>query len=332
MKSRVRTVRTLHATQDTEVLEIELTGNDMSRRLALKRTRASAPDAVRKRLRHEAKVGMQLNHPHLGAVLDFDVVSGQPTLLIPLVDGVRLDSILAELPKQAPAIPPEYVLSWARDVGAALMYLHTRQTAIIHNDISPSNVMIGHHGHVKLIDFGTSVFPSAPDLSPPDETYGTVGFMAPEQLMGETPGPETDIFALGCIVHYALTGTTPEFSIESAARVRIHSGIEEPIRQLLAKALMFHRKRRLADAEVFATACDTLIDQVGRRPLAWEIGRWTQSIVEQTKLLNRPRKGPADLLLYEVSEHNVDSRRPRRVPTAVHTAHHDSPSSENDDG
>ena len=78
----LRRVRTLHASLHTEVLEVELSSPSRGRRrLALKRAQPDAPDDVRVRLQHEATVGMQLDHPVLGAVLDFDLIHGQPSLL-----------------------------------------------------------------------------------------------------------------------------------------------------------------------------------------------------------------------------------------------------------
>ena len=317
MGPRTRVVRTLYSGRFTEVLEIEHTGQaNIGRRLALKRTRPDAPEEVRQHLLNEAKVGMQLEHPHLGAVLDFDVIGGQPTLLMQLIEGIRLDDIVGFEASDVPSIPLEYVLTWVRDVASALMYLHTpygrRRTRVVHGDISPGNILVSCHGYAKLIDFGNSFVTGAMDGTTVNETVGTAGFMSPEQCRGEPLGPESDVYALGCVMRYALTAKVPGSPLDDTADIDAEVG--GSVGALLKRVTAPDRTQRIANAAALAQACDALINDLGKRPCAWEIGRWTQSLVEQTRSLARPRKTFADLFQYGVSAPSIDIESTQPTP------------------
>src|SRR6185503_10460310 len=107
----------------------------------------------------------------------------------------------------------EIALQVARGLHAA----HAR--GMVHRDLKPENVFLAHDGRVKLLDFGLATLHDAPPTTaqtaePAGEstrtlTGGTAGYMAPEQVRGETVDERADIFALGVVLHEMLAGCRP---------------------------------------------------------------------------------------------------------------------------
>ena len=111
---------------------------------------------------------------------------------------------------------------YVAEISLALEYLHCT-LGVVHRDLKPDNVLIDQQGHIKLTDFGLSVFGLAPgddayDGDEPQAKVGTPDYMSPEVLLGETHGPPVDLWALGCLSFELLTGYTP-FTGESVEEV-----------------------------------------------------------------------------------------------------------------
>jgi serine/threonine-protein kinase len=96
-------------------------------------------------------------------------------------------------------------------VAAGLDAAHA--VGLVHRDVKPANVLLEGEdgsGHVYLSDFGLTLDPSADTrVTDSGEWFGTVDFMAPEQFEGDRPDARTDVYALGCGLHAALTGEPP---------------------------------------------------------------------------------------------------------------------------
>jgi serine/threonine-protein kinase len=92
----------------------------------------------------------------------------------------------------------------------------------VHRDVKPSNVLvrdIGGRDHAYLTDFGIAKAPAAPDsLTRAGSVIGTPGYLSPEQIRGQQPGPRSDLYALGCVMFEALTGQRPFGGDDLAAR------------------------------------------------------------------------------------------------------------------
>ncbi|SEM84315.1 serine/threonine-protein kinase [Paenibacillus sp. OV219] len=152
----------------------------------------------------EAGLLMRLNHPHLPLIIDYFPPDqhGHELLVMDYIDGMTLQAYMAEHEGIIPA-------ARAADIGIqladALHYLHTRNPAIIHRDLKPTNVMIDRSGFVRLIDFGI-----AREYKPGKEQdtvqLGTPGFAAPEQEGEQQSDVRTDVFGLGALLYYLLSG------------------------------------------------------------------------------------------------------------------------------
>ena len=177
----------------------------------LPRNLAEDPDAL-SRFEREAKAVAALSHPNILAIHDFGREEGTVYAAMELLEGETLRQRLQE-----GALPPRKAVEVALEIAAGLAAAHDR--GIVHRDLKPENVFVTADGHLKILDFGLARVSEAPAGSPqsavstwerttPGTVLGTLGYMSPEQTRGETAGPASDIFSLGCVLHELLTGHT----------------------------------------------------------------------------------------------------------------------------
>lgn len=159
-------------------------------------------DAMRNRVMREAQTAARLTHP--SAVTVFDVVreNGDTFIIMELVDAPSLDRLV----KEEGPLPPERVARIGLDVLSALQVAH--QQGITHRDVKPGNVMIPE-GKAKLADFGIASVKGDPKLTATGLILGSPSYMAPEQASQDESGPESDLWALGGTLYYAVEGVPP---------------------------------------------------------------------------------------------------------------------------
>jgi serine/threonine protein kinase/tetratricopeptide (TPR) repeat protein len=164
----------------------------------------------RRRFELEAQVTGQLNHPHIVAIYDAVLDDVQPYLVTELLDGEPLSAVIAR-----GALPPARVAALGQQLADALAAAHER--GIVHRDLKPDNIFVTADGRAKVLDFGLAKL-TGPVLSElatasggtgPGLAVGTVGYMAPEQVVGSQVDARADIFALGVVLHEAITGQAP---------------------------------------------------------------------------------------------------------------------------
>jgi serine/threonine protein kinase len=148
------------------------------------------------RFRREALVLSALNHPYICTL--FDV--GPDFLVMELVEGETLQARL-----QKGAMPLTEVARLGAQIADALAEAHAK--GVTHRDLKPSNVMVTKKG-VKLLDFGLAAV-DGEALTKPGAVMGTPAYMAPEQFKGNDAGPQTDIYALGLLLHEMASGRRP---------------------------------------------------------------------------------------------------------------------------
>jgi serine/threonine-protein kinase len=173
-----------------------------------------APEFVRMFV-DEAKISARLCHPNIAQLYDFAEQDGTLLLVMEMVAGRDLGAVLTRLSARGRAVPPLIAAEIARQCCLALDYAHhltdTDGTAlgIVHRDVTPSNVMISWDGTVKLLDFG--IARAARELRSTATVAGMVkgktAYVAPEQIAGATADARVDLFALGAVLHEALSGT-----------------------------------------------------------------------------------------------------------------------------
>ncbi len=157
----------------------------------------------------EAEVTRRLRHPNIVEVLDTGVAGGTPFIVMEFVDGRNLRQILSQCAARSILLPVDFAGYVGHVVAQALAHAHSGEDAagkplgIVHCDVSPSNVFVSKMGEIKLGDFGIALTPGAARGLP--AAFGKANYMSPEQILGRTPTPRTDIFALGAVLFELLT-------------------------------------------------------------------------------------------------------------------------------
>ncbi|UCF25283.1 MAG: protein kinase, partial [Ralstonia sp.] len=153
----------------------------------------------RTRLLREAQAAARLNHPNIVSVHDVGKADGAPFVVMELVEG---ESLRRRQPKAI-----DEILSIARQVCAALDQAHSH--GIIHRDLKPENIVITGTQTVKLMDFGLARTADAPQLTEEGAIVGTMAYIAPELIQGESASIQSDLYALGVMLYEFTTGQQP---------------------------------------------------------------------------------------------------------------------------
>ena len=141
-------------------------------------------------------------HPALPLVREDFFDGDEYVIAMDWVDGTDLGSLLGTGGR--PGLAPSSVLAYLADAAAALTYLHTQDTPVIHGDVKPANLILTRGGRVKLVDFGVSSVPGSQQ-----RRAGTPGFRAPELGAGGPPSRASDVYSLAATAFTLLTGSVP---------------------------------------------------------------------------------------------------------------------------
>jgi eukaryotic-like serine/threonine-protein kinase len=162
-----------------------------------------ADDAdFRRRFAQEVTAARRVSGIFTAPVVDADPDGPRPWLVTAFVSGPSLAEAIAS----RGAMPPESALMLARGLAEGLGAIHA--AGIVHRDLKPSNVLLAPDGP-RIIDFGISRAADSTWLTSGGGVLGSPGFMSPEQAEGGDVGPPTDIFSLGSLLSFAVTGEPP---------------------------------------------------------------------------------------------------------------------------
>lgn len=187
---------------------VDLAKDEHGRQVALKRLALHGSDDEmtnsRLRIRREAEILAQLDHPGIVELLDVLDDGDDIVLVMPYLAGGTLSDYIE---KNGP-LPALRVMALAGLLLNALSAAHRQ--GIVHRDIKPANIIFDENGWPRLTDFGTAVARDAtPGLTVAGTVIGTPEYMAPEQARGLEATPASDIFSLGATLRFAATGTPP---------------------------------------------------------------------------------------------------------------------------
>ncbi|SFR09354.1 Serine/threonine protein kinase [Lentzea waywayandensis] len=153
------------------------------------------------RAMREARNAARLHHQHAIAV--FDVVGSddeEPWIVMEYLPSHSLSALIAE---RGP-LKPAQAASIGGKVASALAAAHA--AGLVHRDVKPGNVLIGHDGTVKITDFGISKATGDGTMTDTGMISGTPAYLAPEVARGEQPGEASDVFSLGATIYTAIEG------------------------------------------------------------------------------------------------------------------------------
>ncbi len=209
-------------------------------------------DTMIRNFEREANILATLNHPSIPRIYDYFSLEDRSYLIIEFIDGKDLENILLESPD---FLPEAQVVNWAIELCDVLTYLHNyTPEPIIFRDIKPSNIMVDHHGHVLLVDFGIA---RTFQTGQKGTMIGTEGYSPPEQYKGDAT-PRADIYALGATLHHLLTRRDPRleppFSFEDRKIRSINPAISTELEAVVYTALRYDPNERYSSTEVMKEA------------------------------------------------------------------------------
>ena len=173
--------------------------------VALKVLRAelSEDETYRRRFAREGEIAGQMSHRHLVTVVDAGEADGHPYLASRFVLGQTLADVLEA---DGPLAPTPLVRITA-EIATALDTLHNE--GLVHRDVKPANIMVDESGTSFLTDFGLAKGTAATVLTTPGHVVGTLDYLAPEVITGQSAGAPADIYALGCVTYECIAGRPP---------------------------------------------------------------------------------------------------------------------------
>ncbi len=211
--------------------------NNMSRLSALKLLpqELSSDRGFQTRFRHEAQTLANLSHQNIVTVYNFDCSHQEYFLEMEYIDGGDLQKKI----QNQGTLSPKETKRILTQILEALEYAHGK--SVIHRDLKPANILLKSDGTVKISDFGLAAFlgedmqksflqksialartrtnEDLDAVSYGSSLAGTLLYMSPQAMRGEKPSPQDDLYAVGVIAYYMLTGKLPNVSYRPPSRL-----------------------------------------------------------------------------------------------------------------
>jgi len=218
------------------------------------------------RFQREARSIGQLQHSHIGRVIDFDVEADVYYMVMDYIQGGTLDEYL----QRKGTLPTDEAVRITLQLADALAYAHQR--GMIHRDIKPGNIMFmdDAHTHALLTDFGIArLLDEQQQMTMTGALVGTPNYMSPEAARGEPCDARADIYSLGVVLYELVTGRTPyaadtpySFLMKQANEPlppprTLNPKVPAALEAVLLKALAKEPTARYQNATEFATALRT---------------------------------------------------------------------------
>ncbi len=253
-----RLVRRLGVGGMAETFEATRTGaGGFEQRVCLKRVLPafSEDEEFVSRFRREAELAAQLRHTNIVGVIDAGEIDGAHYMALELVDGVDLRSLLKSSPGER--VSPDTVALIGMDLAYALEHAHC---ALVHRDISPSNILLSRSGEAKLADFGIAKAIDGANVTASRSAKGKVPYMAPERMRGESVDGRADLFSLGVVMFEALSGVRPfdgAHDVETMQKIlegdgrslsRAAPDAPEPLRNVIERLIAIDASARIQTA------------------------------------------------------------------------------------
>jgi YVTN family beta-propeller protein len=209
----------------------------LKRRVALKllAPALAEDEAFRERFLEESQLAASLDHPNVVPIYAAGEAGDELYIAMRYVEGQDLKQLLRKGP-----LEPQRAVGLCSQVAEALDFAHER--GLVHRDVKPSNVLLDTKEHVYLADFGLTKRVGEGHTVEPG-LFGTIDYIAPEQIRGEDVDGRADVYSLACLLHECLTGTPPFRRSSDAATLFAHleesppaaPGLEEVTATALAK-------------------------------------------------------------------------------------------------
>lgn len=232
---------------------------------------AQNPEFVDRFIR-EAQLLSRLNHPNIVTLYGVGRTGAQPFLVMRYLKGVPLSDHLGQ------PMPVPVALALLRQLCAGLFAMH--QAGILHRDIKPANLLVSESGQLTILDLGIAR-PGDSSLTKTGVVYGTVGYMSPEQMLGEKNlDGRSDLYSVGVVAWEMLSGRKPFESSDDYVELfkrmtqvrpelRKHApNISPEVAKVVSSAVAFDKADRPADVAAFWKALEAAAKAPARKSTA----------------------------------------------------------------
>lgn len=267
----------------------------------------------------EAKISLQLKHPHVIRVLDFGQIDSTYFLAMEYVFGRDVSALLKKCAENRMYIPMDVACHMIYQCCLGLDYAHHLKDSfgnplsIVHRDISPPNILVSYNGEAKILDFGIAKALTATtrENTRSGVLKGKFSYMSPEQASGKPIDMQSDVFSLGTVLYELLTTRnlfyTPD-EIETLEKVRkadvqppskVRKDIPPELDKIVLKALAQKTKARYKTCAEFGDALQSFLTKYFPRSDHRSVAKFVRSVFShdfQTRLQKSLQEGWRDVL------------------------------------
>lgn len=242
----------------------------------------SDPD-VQRRAHQEFKTTLMLSHPNIVRIRETRLNEDPPAVVMDLVDGASL----TEFQTRLPYVLPELSALVTIEILKGLAYAH--EQGVVHRDLKPENILVGTDGRVYVADFGLAKITDASKATATGTILGSPDFMSPEQAQGGLASERSDVFSVGAVLYFLVTGTRPfRKSSPLATLAAVVGGQYEPatrrnpklcapLAAIIERALARDPRERYASANDFRVALEQHLSATGLGAEFFSLDGWIRS-------------------------------------------------------
>src|SRR5215472_17603637 len=235
----------------------------------------AAIPGLKDRFLREARMAARLSHPNIVPIFAVDEVDRFVFYAMAFIDG----ETLAQRVETRGPMPPGEATRLLREVAWALAYAHSQ--GVIHRDVKPENILLEGSGRALVTDFGIARVTRETGATGPGEVIGTPEFMSPEQAVGDSVDGRADIYSLGAVGYFVLSGRGPFQGGSAAALLSQHiatpvpllegPGIPRRLARALERCLAKDPKARPQKGEDFADSLGQVLEAHKELPVALRV-------------------------------------------------------------
>ena len=260
----------------------------------------AADEQLRRAFIDEAQLGLRFSHPNIVDNIELGEVTTaagpEPYLVLELLQGRSLMELMRAARHRRLVLPLGVAVRAVIDAARALSYAHKltgtdgMPLGVVHRDVSPHNLFVCSNGRVKLVDFGIAKTRLQQTKTRTGTLKGKLAYLSPEQIRGAAADSRADVFALGIVLHEALTGR-PLFrgpndaatlhnvlALDIPAPETLRPSVPSGLGALVLRALHRDLDRRLPSAEAFADALEAVAESCSIEASAEEVRAFSTEI------------------------------------------------------
>jgi len=232
------------------------------------------------RIQREIKLSASLKHDNIVQVREVIAHTDPPALVMEFIDGDNLETFQSRLPYILPEVSALIVV----EILKGLEYAHNQ--GLIHRDLKPENVLIRKDGRVFVTDFGLAKLADTTQITQANVILGSLDYMSPEQSLGDSVTPASDLFSVAVILYFLTTGTRPfsrETTLSTLQAIREeepeHPGKRNPklsteLSRMIQKGLSKRPEQRFRSAKEFRECLEAYLNKLGFSPGNYGVSDW----------------------------------------------------------